>query len=59
MAFRGNMKRRMQRADASGARFALIIGDSEAEAGAAQLKDMVSGEQRAVAFDALIEALKA
>ena len=58
MAFRGNMKRRMQRADASGARFALIIGDSEAEAGAAQLKDMVSGEQRAVAFDALVEALK-
>ena len=59
MAFRGNMKRRMQRADASGARFAVIIGDSEAEAGAAQLKDMVSGEQRAVAFDGLVEALKA
>ena len=59
MAFRGNMKRRMQRADASGARFAVIIGDSEAEAGAAQLKDMVSGEQRAVAFGGLVEALKA
>ncbi|HMI41349.1 MAG TPA: histidine--tRNA ligase [Sphingomicrobium sp.] len=59
MAFRGNMKRRMQRADASGARYALIIGDSEAEAGAAQVKDMVSGEQRAVAFDRLVEALKA
>ena len=59
MAFRGNMKRRMQRADASGARFAVIIGDSEVEAEAAQLKDMVSGEQRAIAFDALVEALKA
>ena len=59
MAFRGNMKRRMQRADASRARFAVIIGDSEAAAGAAQLKDMVSGEQRAVAFGGLIEALKA
>ena len=59
MAFRGNMKKRMQRADASGARFALIIGDSEVESGAAQLKDMVSGEQRAVAFGGLVEALKA
>jgi histidyl-tRNA synthetase len=59
MAFRGNMKRRMQRADASGARYALIIGDSEVEAGAAQLKDMISGEQRSVAFDALVEALEA
>jgi histidyl-tRNA synthetase len=58
MAFRGNMKRRMQRADANGARFAVLIGDSEAEAGAAQVKDMVSGEQRAVSFDGLIEALK-
>ena len=58
MAFRGNMKRRMQRADASGARFAVIIGDSEVEAGSAQLKDMVSGEQRAVTFDELAEALK-
>jgi len=59
MAFRGNMKRRMQRADASGARYALIIGDTEAEAGAAQMKDMISGEQRSVAFDGLVEALKA
>jgi histidyl-tRNA synthetase len=59
MAFRGNMKKRMQRADASGARYAVIVGDSEAEAGAAQVKDMVSGEQRAVAFDQLVEALKA
>ena len=59
MAFRGNMKRRMQRADASGARFAVIIGDSEAEAGAAQVKNMISGEQHSVAFDGLVEALKA
>jgi histidyl-tRNA synthetase len=59
MAFRGNMKKRMQRADASGARYALIIGDSEAEAGAAQVKDMVSGEQSAIAFDGLVEVLKA
>ena len=29
MAYRGNMKKRMQSADASGARFAVIIGDDE------------------------------
>src|SRR3546814_2135258 len=29
MGFRGNMKKRMQRANASGAQFAVIIGDDE------------------------------
>ena len=58
MAYRGNMKKRMQRADASGARFALIIGDSEVDAQAVQLKDMKSGEQRSVPFNALVETLK-
>ncbi len=29
MAYRGNVKRRMQKADASGARYAIIIGDDE------------------------------
>ncbi|QDP19640.1 histidine--tRNA ligase [Sphingomonas xanthus] len=53
LGLRGNMKKRMQRANASGARFAIIIGDSELEAGEAQLKDLASGEQRAVAFDLL------
>ena len=58
MAFRGNMKKRMAKAGAAGARFAVIIGDSEIEAGAVQLKDLASGEQRAVAFTALAEALR-
>ena len=58
MAFRGNMKKRMAKADAAGAKFAIIIGDNEIEAGAAQLKDLQSGEQRAVAFGALAEALR-
>ena len=58
MAYRGNMKKRMQRANSSGARYAVIIGDSEVEAGAAQIKDLASGEQRAVAFDALAGALR-
>ena len=58
LAYRGNMKKRMSRANASGARFAIIIGDSEVEAGEAQLKDLGSGKQRAVAFDSLAEALR-
>jgi histidyl-tRNA synthetase len=58
MAYRGNLKRRMQRANAAGARFAVIIGDAEVEAGAAQVKDLASGSQSAVAFDALAEALR-
>ena len=58
MAYRGNMKKRMSRANSSGARFAIIIGDSEVEVGEAQLKDLGSGEQRSVAFDALAEALR-
>ena len=58
MAYRGNLKRRMQRANAAGARFAVIIGDSEVDAGSAQVKDLASGSQSAVAFDALAEALR-
>jgi len=56
--YRGNMKRRLQRANAAGARFAVIIGDSEIEIGGAQVKDLESGEQRLVMFDKLAEALR-
>lgn len=59
MAFRGNMKKRMARAASSGARFAVILGDSELDAEAAQLKDLGSGEQRPVSFDLLGAAIRA
>ena len=58
MAYRGNMKKQLQRANASGARFAIILGDDEVASGQAQLKDLGTGEQRAVAFDSLTEALR-
>lgn len=45
MAFRGNMKKRMQRADAAKARYALIIGDDELAADQVTLKALDSGEQ--------------
>jgi histidyl-tRNA synthetase len=56
--YRGNMKRRMQRANKLNARAAIIIGDDELAKGVAQVKDLDSGEQREVAFDALAGVLK-
>ncbi|MGB3723274.1 MAG: histidine--tRNA ligase, partial [Pacificimonas sp.] len=41
----GKMQKRMQRASASGARLAIIIGADELADGAMQVKDLVSGEQ--------------
>lgn len=58
MAFRGNMKKRMQKAAASGARLAIIVGDDELSAGQAGLKDMASGEQRTVSLADLIQAVR-
>jgi len=55
--YRGNMKRRLQRANKLKARAVVIIGDDELAKGAAQLKDLDSGEQREVALDALVNAL--
>jgi histidyl-tRNA synthetase len=57
MAYRGNMKKRLSRANDSGAAYALIIGDDELDRGEAQLKNLESGEQRAVSLDLLAEAL--
>jgi histidyl-tRNA synthetase len=57
MAYRGNMKKRLSRANEAGAAFALIIGDDELERREVQVKNLTSGEQRAVAFDRLAEAL--
>ncbi len=57
LAYRGNMKKRLSRANAAGAAYALIIGDNELECGEAQLKDLASGEQRSVSLDLIAEAL--
>jgi histidyl-tRNA synthetase len=58
MAFRGNMKKRMQKAGASGAAFVVILGEDELARGEAAMKDLKSGEQRAVALDRLAEAVR-
>ncbi|MEO7634143.1 MAG: His/Gly/Thr/Pro-type tRNA ligase C-terminal domain-containing protein, partial [Sphingomicrobium sp.] len=56
--YRGSMKKRLQRANAAGARFALIIGDSELEAGGAQVKELETGDQRLVMFGDLAAELR-
>jgi histidyl-tRNA synthetase len=57
MGFKGNMKKRLQRANAAGASWAVIVGDAELAAGAAQLKNLASGEQQMVPFGDLAKVL--
>ena len=58
MAYRGNMKKRMQKAAASGARFAVIVGDDELARGEAAVKDLSTGEQVSLAFAEVPEAVR-
>jgi histidyl-tRNA synthetase len=58
IGYRGNLRRRMERANRSGARAAVILGAEEAARGVAQLKDLVSGEQREVSLADLVTALQ-
>ncbi|NMN05644.1 MULTISPECIES: histidine--tRNA ligase [unclassified Novosphingobium] len=53
MGYRGNMKKRMSRANESGARFALIVGDEELAAGEATVKNLVTGTQERMALHAI------
>jgi histidyl-tRNA synthetase len=53
MAYRGNLKRRMERANRIGARAAVILGDDDIVAGLAQVKDLATGAQEAVPFSQL------
>ncbi len=50
MAYRGNMKRRMERANKTGARAAIILGDEELAKGVASVKDLTAGSQTEVAL---------
>jgi histidyl-tRNA synthetase len=50
MAYRGNMKRRMERANKTGARAAVIIGDEELAKGVASVKDLTAGTQTEIAL---------
>jgi histidyl-tRNA synthetase len=58
MAYRGNLRRRMERANRVNARAAVIIGDDDITAGHAQVKDLASGAQEAIPFSHLPSRLK-
>jgi histidyl-tRNA synthetase len=50
----GGFKTQMKKADASGAAFALLVGDDEAQAGTITVKPLRGGEQETLALDALL-----
>ncbi|MEO8485565.1 MAG: histidine--tRNA ligase [Betaproteobacteria bacterium] len=55
----GSFKSQMKKADASGARYALIVGEDEAAAGTVAVKPLRDdGEQRAVAAHDIVAALE-
>jgi len=59
LGFSGNMGKRMKRADKLNARAAVIFGEDERLARVVTLRDLDSGEQSTVSFQALEETLTA
>ncbi len=51
LAYRGNLKRRMERANRIGARAAVILGEDELARGVGAVKDLVTGTQTDVKLD--------
>ncbi|MFC5994173.1 histidine--tRNA ligase [Pseudonocardia hispaniensis] len=51
------LKGAMKAADRSGARYALVLGDRDLVAGTVALKDLGSGEQRAVPLDEAVDVI--
>jgi histidyl-tRNA synthetase len=52
------LKGAMRGADRSGAAYAVILGERDLAEGAAQVKDLVTGEQEAVPLDRVADVLK-
>ena len=59
MAYRGNMKKRMQKADAAGARLALILGEDEIARGEVTVRDLATGAQDSIAMAGVIDSVEA
>lgn len=58
LAYRGNMAKRLKRANKVQASVAVLIGDDELARGIATVKDLDQGGQESVALDRLIDHLK-
>ena len=57
MAYRGNLRRRMERANRIGAAAAVILGEDELARGMVIVRNLDDGTQSEVRLDAVIEAL--
>ena len=57
LGYSGNLGKRMKRANAMGARAAVILGEDELARGAVTLRDMASGEQAEVPIDDIVSRL--
>jgi histidyl-tRNA synthetase len=55
---KANPGNQLKRADALGAKYALVLGDSELKSGRANLKELKTGAQRDVSLDELVEVLR-
>jgi len=55
----GNLKKRLTRASKANAKFVVILGDNELEAGNVLVKELDSGEQWEVPFGGLVASIKA
>lgn len=58
LAYRGNMQKRLKRANKVQAAIAVLIGDDELARGVATVKDLDQGSQESIALDRLIDHLK-
>lgn len=58
MAYKGNMKKRLARANARGARLAVILGEDELAQGVAAVKDLASGAQSTVPLADLVRTVR-
>ena len=59
IAYKGNLKRRMERANKLSARAALILGETEVADGVVQLRDLDAGTQESVAVAEAVRRLSA
>ncbi|AEI38478.1 MAG: histidine--tRNA ligase [Zymomonas mobilis subsp. pomaceae] len=57
MTWRGNMKRRMQKANSWGVRYAIILGEEELANKVVTIRSMVTGEQEAIPLDQIVDRL--
>jgi histidyl-tRNA synthetase len=55
----GSLKSQMKRADKSGARFTLVLGEQERQSGQAKLKPMAGGEPVPVSLDSVAATVRA